>query len=106
MILVRAGITVDIPLLIQFSTHGFDVYSMKCRMIPYAANATMDVEPVLRVTNAKGFEITGKVMIDLQCTQNSKSEDYLPVFTLVTNRFYVAGKLKVEEGFWLSIKNG
>lgn len=65
MILVRAGITVNLPMLWQFLSHGFDVYTMKCRIIPYAANGQGDVEPELRVNTAKGFEVSGKVMIDL-----------------------------------------
>lgn len=65
MVLVRAGITVDLPLLLKFKNNGFNVYKMKCRIIPYAANYTSDTEPVLKINKNKGFQIEGKIMIDL-----------------------------------------
>jgi len=44
---------------------GFDVDHMKCQIMPYAANNTDDIEPTIKINTARGFNITGKAMMDL-----------------------------------------
>lgn len=78
---------------------------MSCRLIPYAANNTDDVEPILNINIENGFELRGKLMIDLECTPSNDSKTYKHVFTMVSNRFHVAAKFRIEEHLVISLKN-
>lgn len=56
-------------------------------------NDTNDVEPIVHITKLYGFELIGKLMIDLQCTPQDDPymRNYQHVFTLVSTRFFLAG---------------
>ena len=46
---IRLSIQFDEIINYQFERHGFNTSTMDCRAIPYAANDTNDIEPILRV---------------------------------------------------------
>lgn len=107
MVAVRSAIFLDVNLYGKFKDHGYDPMTMACRVIPYMANDTTDVEPELHVNTQKGFELKGRLMIDLECTPEDDPEkvNFEHIFTLVSNNFYFAGKVKIEENLLISIKD-
>jgi hypothetical protein len=46
-------------------------------------------------------------MVDLECTpaDDPRKENYQHIFTLVSNRFYMAGKLKIEDNLLVSLRD-
>lgn len=71
------------------------------------ANDTNDVEPIIHITKHYGFELTGKSMIDLQCTPNDDPyrNNYKHVVTLVSSRFFLAGKFNIEDNLVVSLRD-
>lgn len=104
---VRISIITNPDLAQKFDKAGYAVMSMRCRAIPYMANDTGDVEPVIAVNKQRGFSLTGKLMIDLECTPRDDPDktNYQHVFTLVSTRFDVAGKAKIEENLVISVRD-
>ena len=107
MIVVRGLILAKPGLHKQFSIHGFNVYTMMCQLIPYASNYTEDVEPIVHINTKNGFELYGKLMIDLECTPDDDPDfvNFKHVFTIVSNRFYFADKFRIKEGFIISMRD-
>lgn len=107
MLGVRLAIITNLDLAQKFDKAGYAVMSMACRAIPYMANDTSDVEPVIAVNKQHGFELTGKLMIDLECTPRDDPDktNYQHVFTLVSTQFYVAAKAKIEENLLISLRD-
>ena len=62
---IRSAIILDLPINYKFTSHGFNVFTMDCRAIPYAGNYSTDIEPILNITKKKGFSIEGRIMIDI-----------------------------------------
>lgn len=89
----------------NFRAAGFDVNTMSCRLWPYAANGADDFEPEVHVTNATGFNFTGKAMVDFQCTKPENDTRYWQVFTMVTNRGRLMAKVNVSTGLVVRIRN-
>ena len=97
----------NIDLNRKFHQHGFDVMTMACRAIPYFANNTNDVEPITHINPNVGFDLNGKIMINLECTpaDDPAKKNFKKVFTLVSNRFYMAAKVKIEENLVISLRD-